>query len=75
MNCLDKIIRYKKILFTCSVESYLPFIEYFDIDTRCFFFINQYKSPYKKGIIIDKTRNGYTVIENIVTSQTNKITD
>ena len=75
MNCLNKIIMYKKILFTCSIDSYLPFIEYLDTDAKCFFFINQYKSPYKKGIIIDKTRNGYTVIENIVTSQTNKITD
>ena len=75
MDCLDKIIMYKKILFTCSIDSYLPFIEYLDTDAKCFFFINQYKSPYKKGIIIDKTRNGYTVIENIVTSQTNKITD
>ena len=75
MNDLGKIIMYKKVLFTCSIDSYLPFIEYLDTNSRCFFFINQYKSPYKKGIIIDKTRNSYTVSENIVTSQTNKITD
>jgi protein-L-isoaspartate O-methyltransferase len=75
MNCLDKITMYKKVLFTCSVDSYLPFIKYLDVNARCFFFINQYKSPYKEGIIIEKTRNGYTVIKNIVTSQTNKITD
>ena len=73
MNFLDKLEMYKKVLFTCSVDSYLPFIEYLDEDARCFFFINQYKSPYKKGIIIHKTRNGYSVIENIVTSQTSKI--
>ncbi len=75
LNCLDKIKAYEKIIFTCSIDSYLPFIEYLDTNTKCFFFINQYKSPYKKGIIIHKTRSSYRVTENIVTSQTNKIMD
>ncbi len=73
LDCLDKLIEYKKVIFTCSVDTYKVFVDYLGNDSRSFFFINQYKSPYKTGIIIDKTRDCYRVKENIVTSQTNQI--
>ncbi len=75
LDNLNKLNRYTKVLFTCSVSSYELFIDYLGHDTESFFFINQYKSPYKTGIMISKRRNGYRVKENIVTSQTNQIRD
>lgn len=73
LDCLNQLNRYTKVLFTCSIESYRLFIDYLGEDTKSFFFINQYKSPYKTGIMITKARNGYRVNKNIVTSQTNQI--
>ena len=75
LDCLDQLNKYKKVLFTCSIESYKLFIDYLGKDTKSFFFINQYKSPYKAGIMITKARNGYRVYKNIVTSHTNQIRD
>tara|TARA_B100001063_G_scaffold246031_1_gene283695 strand:+ start:702 stop:1325 length:624 start_codon:yes stop_codon:yes gene_type:complete len=75
LECLDKLGRYTKVLFTCSVDSYKTFIELLSNNSTSFFFINQYKSPYKAGNMITKTRNGYRVKENIVISQTNQIKD
>ena len=75
LNSLNQLSRYTKILFTCSIDAYKPFIDYLGQDTKSFFFINQYKSPYKTGIMITKARNGYRVNKNIVTSQTNQIRD
>ena len=75
LDCLDKLSRYSKVIFTCSVDTYKTYINYLANDSISFFFINQYKSPYKTGIIVTKTRNGYRLKENIVISQTNKIKD
>ena len=75
LDCLNKLSRYSKVIFTCSVDTYKTFINYLANDSTSFFFINQYKSPYKTGIIITKTRNGYRVKKNIVISQTNQIKD
>ena len=75
LDCLDQLSRYTKVIFTCSIDSYKQFIDYLGKDTKSFFFINQYKSPYKTGIMIAKARNGYRVYKNIVTSQTNQIRD
>jgi protein-L-isoaspartate(D-aspartate) O-methyltransferase len=75
LDCLDKLSRYTKVIFTCSVDSYKTFVNYLGDDSMSFFFINQYKSPYKTGIIITKRRNGYRLKENIVISQTNHIKD
>jgi len=75
LDCLNKLSRYSKVIFTCSVDTYKTFINYLGNDSMSFFFINQYKSPYKTGIIITKTRNGYRVKKNIVISQTNQIKD
>ena len=61
LDCLDQLSRYTKV------------IDYLGNNTKSFFFINQYKSPYKTGIMIAKARNGYRVNKNIVTSQTNQI--
>lgn len=73
LDSLNHMSRYTKVLFTCSVDSYEMFIDYLGDGSKSFFFINQYKSPYKKGIIIHRTSNSYSVKENIVTSQTNQI--
>ena len=75
LDCLDQLSRYTKVLFTCSIDSYKVFINFLGQNTKSFFFINQYKSPYKTGIMISKARNGYRVNKNIVTSQTNQIRD
>lgn len=75
LDCLDKLSRYSKVIFTCSVDTYETFINYLANDSTSFFFINQYKSPYKTGIMVTKTRNGYRLKENIVISQTNQIKD
>ena len=75
LDCLNKLSSYSKVIFTCSVDTYKTFINYLGNDSMSFFFINQYKSPYKTGIIITKTRNGYRVKKNIVISQTNQIKD
>tara|TARA_A100001388_G_scaffold246986_1_gene206294 strand:+ start:4267 stop:4893 length:627 start_codon:yes stop_codon:yes gene_type:complete len=70
---LDKINDHSKVIFTCSLRSYDFFINYLSENTRTFTFLSQDKSPYCSGIIIDKTRNSYTVSKNIVTSQTDSI--
>ena len=75
LDSLNQLSRYTKVLFTCSVNSYKLFIHYLGYNTKSFFFINQYKSPYKTGIMIAKVRNGYRLKENIVTSQTNRLRD
>jgi protein-L-isoaspartate O-methyltransferase len=75
LDCLDKLSRYSKVIFTCSVDTYKTYINYLANDSISFFFINQYKSPYKTGIMVTKTRNGYRLKENIVISQTNQIKD
>ena len=75
LDCLNKLSRYSKVIFTCSVDTYKTFINYLANDSISFFFINQYKSPYKTGIIVTKTRNGYRLKENIVISETNQIKD
>ena len=75
LDCLNKLSRNSKVIFTCSVDTYKTFINYLANDSTSFFFINQYKSPYKTGIIVTKTRNGYRLKENIVISQTNQIKD
>ena len=75
LDCLNKLSRYSKVIFTCSVDTYKTFINYLANDSTSFFFINQYKSPYKTGIIVTKTRSGYRLKENIVISQTNQIKD
>ena len=72
---LDELEIYSKVIFTCSVDSFEEFLIYLGENTQSFFYINQYNSPYKSGIIIEKTRNGYTVNKNIVTSETNKLMD
>ena len=72
-NFLDKINDHSKVIFTCSVRSYDFFINYLSENSRTFTFLSQDKSPYCSGIIIDKTRNSYTVSKNIVTSQTDSI--
>ena len=72
-NFLDKIHDHSKVIFTCSVRSYDFFINYLSENSRTFTFLLQDKSPYCSGIIIDKTRNSYTVSKNIVTSQTDLI--
>ena len=75
LDCLNKLSRYSKVIFTCSIDTYKTFINYLGNDSTSFFFINQYKSPYKTGIMVTKTRNGYRLKENIVISQTNHIKD
>ena len=75
LECLNKLSSYSKVIFTCSVDTYKTFINYLANDSTSFFFINQYKSPYKTGIMVTKTRNGYRLKENIVISQTNQIKD
>ena len=75
LDCLNKLSRYSKVIFTCSVDTYKTFINFLANDSTSFFFINQYKSPYKTGIMVTKTRNGYRLKENIVISQTNQIKD
>ena len=75
LDCLNRLSRYSKVIFTCSVDTYKTYINYLANDSISFFFINQYKSPYKRGIMVTKTRNGYRLKENIVISQTNKIKD
>ena len=75
LDCLNKVSRYSKVIFTCSVDTYKTFINYLGNNSTSFFFINQYKSPYKTGIMVTKTRNGYRLKENIVISQTNQIKD
>ena len=75
LDCLNKLSRYSKVIFTCSVDTYKTFINHLANDSTSFFFINQYKSPYKTGIMVTKTRNGYRLKENIVISQTNQIKD
>jgi protein-L-isoaspartate(D-aspartate) O-methyltransferase len=75
LDCLNQLSSYTKVLFTCSIDSYKLFIDYLGQNTESFFFINQYKSPYKTGIMISKARNSYRVNKNIVTSQTNQIRD
>ena len=74
-NLLDKIHNYTKVVFTCSVRSYDLFIDYLSENSKTFTFQWQDKSPYSSGIIIDKTRNSYTVSKNIVTSQTDLIVE
>ena len=75
LDCLNKLSRYSKVIFTCSVDTHKTFINHLANDSISFFFINQYKSPYKTGIMVTKTRNGYRLKENIVISQTNQIKD
>ena len=72
-NFLDRIHDHTKVIFTCSVRSYDFFINYLSENSRSFIFIWQDRSPYCSGIVIDKTRNSYTVSKNIVTSQTDLI--
>ena len=72
-NFIDKIHDHTKVVFTCSVKSYDFFIDYLRENSRTFTFLWHDKSPYSSGIIIDKTRNSYTVSKNIVTSQTDLI--
>ena len=70
---LDKIQKYTKVIFTCSVKSYDFFLKYLGENAKAFVFLWQSKSPYAEGVIIDNTRNGYTVSKNIVTSQSDLI--
>ena len=72
-NFLENIHDHTKVIFTCSVRSYDFFVNYLSENSRTFAFLWQDKSPYCSGIIIDKTRNSYTVSKNIVTSQTDLI--
>ena len=72
---LKEIRRYTKIIFTCSLNSCEAYVRYLGVNSVSFFFINQHNSPYKQGIIIEKTRNGYTEKKNIVTSKTNQLMD
>ena len=72
-NSLEKISKYTKIIFTCSIKSYASIIDYLGENSKTFIFLWQDRSPYSTGIVIDKTRNGYTVNKNIVTSQTDLI--
>ena len=72
-NFLDKMHDHTKVIFTCSVRSYDFFVDYLSENSKTFTFLWQDKSPYSSGIIIDKTRNSYTVSKNIVTSQTDLI--
>ena len=74
-NFLDDISGHTKVIFTCSVRSYDFFINYLSENSRTFTFLWQDKSPYSLGIIIDKTRNSYTVIKNIVSSQADLIVE
>ena len=75
LDDLEELRHYTKIIFTCSLNSYEAYVRYLGDDTKIFFFINQYNSPYKEGIVIEKTRNGYTEKKNIVTSKTNQLMD
>ena len=75
LNDLEELRQYTKVIFTCSLDSYQPYIRYLREDSKSFFFINQENSPYKVGILIEKTRNGYTEKKNIVTSKTNQLMD
>ena len=72
---LKEIEHYTKTVFTCSLNSYQAYVRHLGTNSRSFFFINQHNSPYKEGIIIEKTRNGYTEKKNIVTSKTNQLMD
>ena len=72
---LQEMLNYTKVVFTCSLDSYEDYIRYLAVNSKSFFFINQQNSPYKHGIIIEKTRNGYTEKKNIVTSKTNQLMD
>ena len=72
---LREIGHYTKTIFTCSLNSYQAYVRYLGVNSKSFFFINQHNSPYKEGIIIEKTRNGYTEKKNIVTSKTNQLMD
>ena len=47
LDCLNKLSRYSKVIFTCSVDTYKTYINYLANDSISFFFITQYKSPYK----------------------------
>ena len=75
LNDLKEMRNYTKVVFTCSLGSYEPYIRFLGESSKSFFFINQPNSPYKQGIIIEKTRNGYTEKKNIVTSKTNQLMD
>ncbi len=75
MANLEELQKYTKIVFTCSVNSCEVYIRYLRENSKSFFYINQHNSPYKQGIIIEKTRNGYTEKKNIVTSKTNQLMD
>jgi len=75
MTDLKEIKNYTKVLFTCSLDSYKAYVRFLGENSKSFFFINQPNSPYKQGIIIEKTRNGYTEKKNIVTSKTNQLMD
>ena len=75
MSDLKEIKNYTKVLFTCSLDSYEAYVRFLGLNSKSFFFINQPNSPYKQGIIIEKTRNGYTEKKNIVTSKTNQLMD
>ena len=72
-NFLDKMHYHTKVIYTCSVRSYDFFVDYLSENSKTFTFLWQDKSPYSSGIIIDKTRNSYTVSKNIVTSHTDLI--
>ena len=74
-NSLEKISKYTKIVFTCAVKSYDSIVDYLGENSKTFIFLWQDRSPYSTGIVIDKTRNGYTVNKNIVTSQTDLIVE
>ena len=72
---LQEMLNYTKVVFTCSLDSYKDYTRYLGENSKSFFFINQQNSPYKQGIIIEKTRNSYTEKKNIVTSKTNQLMD
>mgnify|MGYP001341436276 FL=1 len=74
-NSLGKISKYTKIVFTCAIKSYDSIVDYLGENSKTFMFLWQDRSPYSTGIVIDKTRNGYTVNKNIVTSQTDLIVE
>ena len=46
---LDKIQKYTKVIFTCSVKSYDFFLKYLGENAKAFVFLWQSKSPYIEG--------------------------
>tara|TARA_B100000035_G_C21035138_1_gene570496 strand:+ start:1573 stop:2199 length:627 start_codon:yes stop_codon:yes gene_type:complete len=74
-NSVEKISKYTKIVFTCSMKSYNSFVKYLGENSKTFTFLWQEKSPYSTGIVINKARNSYTLNKNIVTSHTDLIVE